>query len=478
LLNRWLKLPKASEPDGALKEAPRALKEAQRALKDMQEVVAIARAEAAASQAAYEETYRAFKETQQAYFDALKLPATTQAALEETQRAYFDSLADAERLRGELKEANRELADLRQSRFAAPAGTSGLAGEDPLRPMSAIEQLNGIITSAYDADRYRARVAALADYCRGRSDDVEARLRLADAHLIGWAGGAKAWGRIVELFLSEFDPQSAIAALEEAARISPGREDVRDTLRLVRQIATPPMLLVALPRSGSVFLYHALTYGLNKHGTGQISAGAFPRIGACYESLAFLKRVNATAHTHLAPSRANLIELGPRLKLEHLHVHVRDPRQAMVSWFHFMPGVVQQEDVAQGLHYNVPSDYFEWSTERQIDWQIDNWLRWEIEWIDGWLRASDEPWFKTKIFYTTFEDMVREPEPFFARILEFYGIDPGLFEAPQKPRSRGDRNFRKGALDEWRALLTPAQIERASAMIPERLFDQFGWPKT
>ena len=450
----------------------------------MQGAVASARTEAAASQAAYEETYRAFRETQQAYFDALKQPAAIQAALEETQRAlqetqrvYFESLADAERLRAELQAAHRDLSDARQSRFAAPAGISGLADHDPTRPLSGIERLNSVITSAYNADQYRASVVALTDYCRGRPNDVEARLRLADAHLMGWAGGTEAWDRIIGLFLSEFDAQSAVATLEEAARISAGRKDIQDTLRLARQLATPPMLLVALPRSGSVFLYHALTFGLNKHGTGQISAGAFPHIAACYESLAILKRLNSTAHTHLAPSRANLVELGPRLKLEHLHVHLRDPRQAMVSWFHFMPGAVQHEDPAQALHYNVPSDYFEWSTERQIDWQIDNWLRWEIEWIDGWLRASDEPWFKTKILYTTFEDMVREPKTFFARILEFYGIDQELFDAPQKPRAPGDRNFRKGALDEWRDLLTPAQIERASAMIPERLFDRFGWSK-
>jgi hypothetical protein len=156
-------------------------------------------------------------------------------------------------------------------------------------------------------------------------------------------------------------------------------------------------------------------------------------------------RLRSAVRAHWAPSRMNLLEIGVRFKVNRMQVHVRDPRQVMISWFHFLPHVARDLDPVQVLHHGMPDDYFERSTERQLDWLIDNWLRWTIDWIEGWVQAEREPWFKTKLLFTTFEDMIADPKAFFDRILDFYDVERDLFVHPSKPAHQGDRNFRLGA---------------------------------
>ena len=59
------------------------------------------------------------------------------------------------------------------------------------------------------------------------------------------------------------------------------------------------------------------------------------------------------------------------------------------------------------------------------------------------------------------------PREFFLRILDFYDLDPALFQFPEPPTA-GERHFRRGEADEWRQALRPAQIERMQAMFRTR----------
>jgi hypothetical protein len=73
------------------------------------------------------------------------------------------------------------------------------------------------------------------------------------------------------------------------------------------------------------------------------------------------------------------------------------------------------------------------------------------------------------------EHMIEQPHAFSDRVLDFYEIDRTRFTMPIAPTRHGDRNFRAGPAMSWRDQLTPAQMERASSMIPDALFDRFGW---
>jgi hypothetical protein len=100
-----------------------------------------------------------------------------------------------------------------------------------------------------------------------------------------------------------------------------------------------------------------------------------------------------------------------------------------------------------------------------------------VQWIAGWVDASAQPWFETNIPFNRFEDMVADTRACLDRVLRFYDVDPADFVYPDPPYGPGDRNFRRGEIDEWRRVLTGDQIERASAMIPAALYDRFGWPR-
>jgi len=177
---------------------------------------------------------------------------------------------------------------------------------------------------------------------------------------------------------------------------------------------------------------------------------------------------------HCSPSRYNRIELSNRL--ERMVVHVRDPRQAMISWCFFLPHVIRDLDPVHGLHLGVPKQYLDWELASQIDWQIDNYLPLQIDWIVGWVAAGEDPEFKTEILFMTHEELKENQRLYFEKLLKFYQIDPSLFDFPE-PLKLGLQNFRKGETDEWRSILSAEQIEKASTRIPEKLYRRFNWPR-
>ncbi|MFY9736456.1 MAG: hypothetical protein WAL02_15200, partial [Rhodoplanes sp.] len=93
----------------------------------------------------------------------------------------------------------------------------------------------------------------------------------------------------------------------------------------------------------------------------------------------------------------------------------------------------------------------------------------------GWTKAPELEYFKTKILYTTFEEMVKDQSAFFRRILDFYYIDYDLFVEPK--RERGVANYREGHTDSWRYVLSPSQKRRAAEIVPVWLLKKFGWPE-
>lgn len=341
---------------------------------------------------------------------------------------------------------------------------------------SIFDHLHDVVTEFYEPSQYRAVIRKLEEHCAGHPDDLTALLSLGNAYLLRPLGGPAAWHRITSLIADCVEPDESVRAFERALTLAPGNDDIRSMLRMAKRRAIPPLILAALPGSGSVYLSHALTEGLGKFGRGGVMCGWFPHFHVSTEELIWSIKLRATAHTHLSPSRTNLIEIAAHAKLRKMMVHVRDPRQAMISLYHrFSKAEILQHNPLLALHSDIPEGYYDWSTERQIDWQIDHWLPELIAWIKGWADAPREAWFTTTILYTSFERMVSEPEAFFQEILGFYQIDSSLFDAPGRPTTEGDRNFRRGEVDEWRRILTPQQARRASDLIPDEIFDRFGW---
>jgi hypothetical protein len=239
-----------------------------------------------------------------------------------------------------------------------------------------------------------------------------------------------------------------------------------------RRKTTPGILLCTLPKSGSTYIHHALTVGLGKEILRCGGGGFFPCQAIPNESLNELNRSRSVYLVHCEASRYNKIELSNRL--ERMIVHVRDPRQAILSWTHFIAHVVRSVDPVQGLHYGLPWNFLTWNFHSQLDWQIDNFLPKFVDWVRQWHETSRNPTFKTRILFTTNELLAQDPKEFFTKILDFYGIDRDLFDEPQPPVS-GALHVRSAKPDEWRSVFTQEQLLRATSMLPNELCAFFGW---
>jgi hypothetical protein len=102
----------------------------------------------------------------------------------------------------------------------------------------------------------------------------------------------------------------------------------------------PSLLLNTLPKSGSVFLMHTLSETL---GCGRLHLGNMYSLidQISLEKMRAFAKGGWVVQDHLAPSLENLQILrhfGCSMVL-----HVRDPRQAMVSWLHHLDRVYRKQ---------------------------------------------------------------------------------------------------------------------------------------
>jgi len=175
------------------------------------------------------------------------------------------------------------------------------------------------------------------------------------------------------------------------------------------------------------------------------------RGGACYT-------------THLFPYPENVTLLGAGAA-KPIIVHVRDPRQQVVSLMEHYRRYPNQRDAALQASSVDDSESFD-----QI---IDLRLRGQIRWIGGWVDAEEQLGIK----FTTFEEFVTDRPRFLERILSHYGGDTRYFDrrAAGFESPNVDYHRRKGEVDEWRTRLSPQQVHKINAAIPAAWWEKFGW---
>ena len=96
-----------------------------------------------------------------------------------------------------------------------------------------------------------------------------------------------------------------------------------------------------------------------------------------------------------------------------------------------------------------------------------------IWWIDEWYNAKDT----LNLSFTTFEEFATDRAKFTERIIGLYGGDTRYFNKTlaAEEHSGVDYHKRLGAIDEWRHVLNQRQIKEINDLIPDRLWNAFGW---
>lgn len=235
----------------------------------------------------------------------------------------------------------------------------------------------------------------------------------------------------------------------------------------------PSILISTLPKSGSAYIYHALTKGillkLNYKEIAISSRVFFPQdIIQPFNFKQFLQRPSVS-NEHLPALKDNLrcLTQYPGKWM----VHVRDPRQALLSWYYFLEG---QEHNKMNQHYLHPGYYHD-SREDKLNWQIQHQLPLFIDWLVGWMKFFQDK-RQPRVLLTFYRELRNEPEGFFSKILDYFELDKESFSHPESPKN-GHYHYRKGDLDEWRESFSPLQKVAINNLVSEELLTFYGWER-
>ncbi len=179
----------------------------------------------------------------------------------------------------------------------------------------------------------------------------------------------------------------------------------------------------------------------------------YARGGACYA-------------THLEPTRKN-VERMKRAGISRVVVHVRDPRQSVLSLLHHVTMYPDQLVALASTRFDsMPVSE---QLKELMGFYIDR-----VQWIRGWMEAEDE----LNILFSTFEDFVRDRTAFIRRYIDYYGGHEEHFSWENATIAhRGvDQHFRAGRIDEWREVFSASDAEFLTGCIPRAMKERFRWP--
>ncbi|MCH7911263.1 MAG: hypothetical protein IIB38_16815, partial [Candidatus Hydrogenedentes bacterium] len=93
-----------------------------------------------------------------------------------------------------------------------------------------------------------------------------------------------------------------------------------------------------------------------------------------FEIIRELGQGGVSAKEHLPATRHNLATLA-QAGVDRVVLHLRDPRQSLLSWAHFLEGDVRKRLLAPIWRKTTPrAGFFRQPLAAQIDWHIDHYL--------------------------------------------------------------------------------------------------------
>lgn len=246
----------------------------------------------------------------------------------------------------------------------------------------------------------------------------------------------------------------------------------------------PPVLMIALPKSGSIYLQRALgrTLQVQVH---HFSAAGISGSSFALRDLTRFAAGNVISREHLQPREVSLKVLG-NYGINRAVLHVRDPRGAMISWTKHMDRAL----AARGLRYVelscemlVPDSYEKWDFNDRLKWQVENKMPDFVRWIEGWLTLTEKDW-GVEFLITDYGDLQKDGRALVTRILDFYRIpyQPDWISMPTTEYGKNNiysnlKDEAADALPSWAKQMPADLLATANAMLPATLRDRFGWPK-
>jgi hypothetical protein len=252
---------------------------------------------------------------------------------------------------------------------------------------------------------------------------------------------------------------------------NPQSADLRHRQDSARRRGVPGIMFVAMMKSASEFIRENLIRALDVPEIG-LSVGTVPWDEVVPSAVRQLAHGGAIARSHLS---ANNLAVLAANGVDRLILHVRDPRQVIVSWVHHMRRISDVEFRWSALRYDppLPAEFRQWGLRRQMDWAVHNYMPGQLQWLEDWASALHQgP--PIPVLVSTFEDFVADQQAFFRKLSDFLGVAEIRLPGSRRQSAAAMRNFRRGSIGEWRDVLTARQINTFAARI-EPLAQYFGW---
>ena len=139
---------------------------------------------------------------------------------------------------------------------------------------------------------------------------------------------------------------------------------------------------------------------------------------------------------------------------------LRDPRDVIVSWHHYIDKIERSSHLAVADRYTNYKDYD--GDERKMALVETQHIR----------MRSFSPWLDTDIIPIHYEDLLTKPEVALVPVAEATDID--LDVLVERSRYRGGITFRKGVAGEWHKELNGDHIRRFGQLY-EDIMDAWGY---
>ena len=234
------------------------------------------------------------------------------------------------------------------------------------------------------------------------------------------------------------------------------------------------VVLSTLPKSASAYLLVSLMNGLNLM-PERVSLRAtdsnqninelldIQRLRDCISSGGFI------IHGHFYPENNHNVRAINLL--DKILVHVRDPRQTILSWAHYLTG----PEFANN-DKNLADALSGCSLEERIDWTLENVLPRQVSYLEGWMCSVTQQRLKPEVKFLKQENLAAKPDEYFRSILGFLEIEESMFVPPPPPEV-GKLHYRRGIGDEWREVFSATQFNMVQDAITDELLAFYDWER-
>lgn len=270
------------------------------------------------------------------------------------------------------------------------------------------------------------------------------------------------------------DQKTLVSFYDEAVRkgILPGKALAEKQAEAMAK-GLPPVFINTMLKSGTGFLTKVLREHLDLPQYFTTLRGS-PNDWILPGYMEKFAAGGALTVQHLDAGEANLDLLAAK-GIAKIYLHIRDPRQATVSYMHHLENNLSGELFAlrNWIQPFLPADYIQMDWRQKTAWQAKNHVPGLIHWTQEWVTAAERD-SRFDIMIVDFDEFRRDEVATINKILSFFGIDYQVSEADM-PHKKDVPHFRKGKTEEWREVFTARQQEIHWQLIPKPLATRFGW---